>query len=350
MTTELDLANTSAVAPADVDGVRAAGLSAAARAAVAAGMPASTLRAYQESLKRFLEWAEGQGRRGLPCDSDTLTEYATYLAYTRHHSPTYIERSRWAIVKWHNVAEVPPPSTQGFLTCLKGYRAHLAKTKDPKARPRKATPASPDAYRAMFAKMDRSTPAGCRDAALLLLGFVTAARVNELAELDIGDVEFVDGKGMLVDLYRSKTRTTQTLAVKYAKDPGLCPVRAVRAWVTMLTARGLDQARPLFTRIDQHGHFGFEPHYAGPTGGDPSGRMTAQAIGQVTGRKALAAALGGRWTGHSGRRGFVTAAYGAGADPVDIADGGGWARGSKVMLGYIQEAGQWDKNPLDGVL
>lgn len=325
-------------------------LSPAVRAAIAEGTPANTRRAYNESCDEYTTWCQESDRTAFPATAETLAAYATYLAYTMNRAPSSVERARWAIIKAHKLAGVTPPLTDGLVLVLKGYRAHLAKTKNPKAKTRKATDLSPDAIRAMFTKIDRTAPAGCRDVALLLTGFVTAGRVSELAALDISDIEFVDGKGMLVDLYRGKTRTGQDLPVKYATDPELCPVRAVRAWMNMMAARGL-AAGPLFVRIDQHGHLGTEAGYAGPVASDSTGRMTSQAISQVVGRKALAAALGGRWTGHSVRRGFATAAYGAGADPIDIADGGGWTRGSKVMLGYIQEATQWDRrHPLDGVL
>jgi site-specific recombinase XerD len=45
----------------------------------------------------------------------------------------------------------------------------------------------PDTLRAMLAELDRTSFAGVRDAALLLLGFATAARVSELVNLDQDD-------------------------------------------------------------------------------------------------------------------------------------------------------------------
>jgi integrase len=233
---------------------------------------------------------------------------------------------------------------------LKGYRAHLAKTKDPKAKPRKAPAITPDDIRAMFARFGRDTAGGCRDVLLLLLSFAVAARCSELVALNIGDVELVAGKGMLVTMYRGKVRKLQVVPVKYASGPGLCPVRAFEAWTARLAACGrAGQGAPLFVRVDRHGNIGPEMTRDGKPIGDPAGRITPQAVNDVVGRKALAAALPGR-TSHGLRRGFVTAAYEAGADRVEIADAGGWERDSRVMLGYIQESETWEKHPLDGVL
>ncbi|WP_246143717.1 tyrosine-type recombinase/integrase [Actinacidiphila oryziradicis] len=82
--------------------------------------------------------------------------------------------------------------------------------------------------------------------------------------------------------------------------------------------------------------------------GDPSGRLTAQAAAQVVERAADAAGLKGQWTGHSLRRGFATAARKAGHDIVSIGRHGGWADGSKALLGYFEDVDKWEDNPVTG--
>lgn len=88
------------------------------------------------------------------------------------------------MLKWNGLAGHPAPPTDGLVAVLRGYRAHLARTRSAKAAPRRATPPPPPALRAMLAGLDRGTPAGRRDAAILLLGFAVAARRGELAGLD----------------------------------------------------------------------------------------------------------------------------------------------------------------------
>lgn len=323
-------------------------LSDAAIEALAAGVPDSTRRAYKADLKGFAQWCVETERSGLPATANTLTEYATYLAYTKHSSPATIERARWAIRRAHRAAGHPIPDSNGLANVLKGYRTHLAKTKDVKAKPKKATAADKDALAAMLARVDPSTPSGVRDAALILLGFAVAARRSELSALDVGDVTET-AEGIVVSVFRIKTGKLHDVAVPYAQDPSLCPVIAVLRWLSVLANHGRTSG-PLFARINRHGHIGPPVNRDGQPIGDPAGRMTPQAIGQVVGRKARAAALGGKYTGHSLRRGMATEARKAGHDRIRIARQGGWDDDSRVLSGYMEDADRWTDNALKGVL
>jgi site-specific recombinase XerD len=323
-------------------------LDAATIEALAAGVPDSTRAAYVADVKAFAEWCAETDHCGLPATPETLAAYATYLAYTRHLSPKSIERARWAIRKAHKIAGLSVPDSELLAQALKGYRKHLATTKSPKAKPRKATAADQDALAAMLSKLDLRSAAGKRDAALILLGFAVAARRSELAALDISDIQDAP-EGLIVTVYRVKTGDVQEIAVPYAENTDLCPVIAVTRWLDCLDSCGRTEG-PLFVRIDQHGNIGNEVRRAGRAIGDASGRMSPQAVGQVVGRKAREAALSGRFVGHSLRRGFATAAHRAGAKKLRIARQGGWDDNSVVLDGYIEDADQWDDNALKGVL
>ncbi|MEV4183755.1 tyrosine-type recombinase/integrase [Streptosporangium canum] len=87
----------------------------------------------------------------------------------------------------------------------------------------------------------------------------------------------------------------------------------------------------------------------GRTIGDPDGRLTPGAAADVVTRIAAAAGLEGRWTGHSLRRGFATAARRAGAALERIGRHGGWADGSAALLGYLEEGDRWTDNPVVGL-
>jgi integrase len=323
-------------------------LSAMADAAVAAGVPDSTMAAYVSDLRAFAAWSAETNRPGLPATTNTLTEYATYLAYTKGAAPSSIERTRWAIRKAHRASGHPVPDSEGLSRVLKGYRAYLAKEKDPKAKPQKAVAEDPDSLAAMIGRLDLTTPAGRRDAAILLLGFAIAARRSELAALDVVDITFAK-EGMLVSVYRIKTRKHHEVAVPYAQDPTLCPVIAVLRWLAALAELGR-KSGPLFVRINQHGQIVTSLMRDGKPIGDPTGRMKPQAIGHVVGRKAKAAALPGKRTAHGLRRGFATAARRAGHDKIRIARAGGWDDDSSALAGYIEDADRWADNALGGVL
>lgn len=326
----------------------AGSLSPAARTAVAAGMPESTRRAYRENVKHFEDWCAVTGRRGLPTDGTTLTEYATHVAYGCGWTPVSVERARWAVLKWHSLAEVPPPSTAGLVSVLKGYREALAEAESPKAEPRKAAAASRESLVSMLATLDRSTPAGKRDAAIILLGFGIGGRRSEIASLSIGSLNFQE-RGVQVKVYRKKTRKMDNPVVQYRPDRNVCPVRAALAWIEALAAAGRPSG-PLFVRIDRHGHLGHQVTRNGVPIGDPAGRMTGQAVADVVHRCAISAGLTGKWTGHSLRRGLATSMHQAKAERSLIERQGGWEKGSRAVSGYIDDADRWLIDVLEGVL
>lgn len=328
-------------------------LSDAARAAVLAGIPASTRRAYAGDWSTFTAWCAERGRVPLPATAETVTEYVTHLTLTpsaktgRPLAPSSIERALAAIRTMHNAADVAPPQTKAARKVLSGHRERLALAKDPAALTRKAAPAVPDALRKLLATLDRSTLAGKRDAALLLLGYATAARVSELSGLDIADVVETED-GLLVTIYRQKIKRHTESAVPYGKDPATCPVRAVRALLAAMAEHGRTFG-PLLVRITRHGRIAPPLTRYGRPIGDPAGRMSTDAIADVIARAADSAGLTGQWSGHSLRRGFATAARRGGASLERIGRHGGWADGSKALLGYLEEADKWTENPVMGL-
>lgn len=327
-------------------------LSGAARAALAAGTADSTRRAYTADWTQFTAWCASVDLSPLPATPETIVEYATHLTATpraktgRPYSPSSIERALAAIRTAHSAANVAPPSTKGARIVLRGYRDQLARAKDPAARTRKAQPAVPSVLRSMLATLDRDTLMGKRDAALLLLGYSTAARVSELAALDLVDVPETE-QGIDASVYRRKIKAYTDSAVPYGSNPATCPVRAVRALREALADAGRTTG-PLFVRIDRHGRIAPPMYRHGQPIGDSSGRLTPQAAAQVVERVAQAAGLEGQWSGHSLRRGFATAARKAGHDLVRIGRHGGWADGSKALLGYFEDTDRWEDNPVAG--
>lgn len=327
-------------------------LSAAAREALDAGTADSTRRAYANDWAEFTAWCTTTGHRPLPSSPETVVEYVAALTTIqrprtgRPYSPSSIERAIAAIRTAHAAANLTPPSTKGARMVLRGYRDRLARAKDPAAKPRKAQPAVPTALRAMLATLDRDTLIGRRDAALLLLGFASAARVSELVALDLADVPETE-HGIEASVYRRKVKAFSDTAVPFGSNPATCPVRAVRALREAMADAGRVEG-PLFVRIDRHGRIAPPMVRRGMPIGDPSGRLTAQAAAQVVERTADAAGLEGQWSGHSLRRGFATAARKAGHDLVRIGRHGGWADGSRALLGYLEDSDRWTDNPVAG--
>lgn len=169
---------------------------------------------------------------------------------------------------------------------------------------------------------------GLRDRALIGLGFAGGFRRSELVALDVADLTFVaDGLEALVR--RSKTDQEGkglTKNVASVRDPSMCPVSAVRAWLELA---GIG-AGPVFRPINRHGRVSGK-------------RLTAHAVAVILKRAATAAGLPVRdLSGHSLRAGFVTESKKHGADDAAIMDQTGHT--SLAMLQrYHRRTRKWEK-------
>jgi integrase len=146
--------------------------------------------------------------------------------------------------------------------------------------------------------------AGCRDRALLLLGFAGGFRRSELAALDVEDVKMTED-GFVVKLRRSKTDPEgkgRDVGIPYGSKPSTCPVRALNAWKK---ASGISEGS-LFKGVDRHGQLG-------------TIRLHKDSIGLIVKRAAETAGLDpSQYAGHSLRAGMATQAYLNGAGELAI--------------------------------
>ncbi|MGD0944928.1 MAG: tyrosine-type recombinase/integrase [Acidimicrobiales bacterium] len=177
-------------------------------------------------------------------------------------------------------------------------------------------------------------PAGCRDRALLLLGFAGALRRSELVGLDVADLtEGTDG--LTVRLRRSKTDQEgagRTVGIPYGSNPVTCPVRAWRVWLEL---SGISEG-PAFRPVDRHGHIG-------------TTRLSSQAVALVLKRRAACAGLDpGEVAGHSLRAGLATSAAAAGVPERVISEQTGH-KGTAMLRRYIREGSLFRENAASAV-
>ncbi|GAB3278297.1 site-specific integrase [Actinocorallia lasiicapitis] len=336
------------------------GLSVEAAAAVAAGVPEETRRAYAGDWSRFTAWCSSPdvARKALPCTAETITEYATFLK-GQGLRPGTISRALSSIRVVHRTAGYPAqPDLLGARKVISGWADELARTRnEPRAVPRRAAPAVPTSLKLMVGALDSTPAKNARDACLMVLGFAVAARRSELVEVNLEDVEETV-EGLDVRVYRGKKRTVQQVAVLYGQHAATCPVRTFQRWRDILAAEGRTSG-PLFVRIDRHGRFAVPLKRNGKVIGHPDGRLSDGAVADIIAAAALAAGLASasstpgalppRWSGHSLRRGFATASRRAKHDLVRVGRHGGWTDGSKSLLAYFEDADRWDDNALDGI-
>ncbi|MFI2620422.1 integrase [Streptomyces sp. NPDC018584] len=320
---------------------------------VRAGIPKETSNAYDGDMKRFAAWCATVGRRVMPAAPQTVTAYLSHLKRTprpttgRPYGPNSMDRIIASIRSSHRAAGFEPPDTMGARKVVLGYRAELAARQDPAAKPRKASPADREVIRRALRKLDRTTLAGLRDAAVMLLGHAVASRGSELQPLDWPGsfAELPDG-GLRVTVYRKKRKRWQDVDIPLDPDSELCTVRAVRALAAALADNG-HMSGALFLRMDRWGFLAPPMQRYGKPIGDPEGRMTVEALSDIVQRSIERTGLPGRWRSHSTRRGFVKSARKAGTDIVRIGRHGDWDDNSKALIGYIdEEDAQGEQNPL----
>jgi integrase len=173
------------------------------------------------------------------------------------------------------------------------------------------------------------TLAGCRDRALLLLGFAGGFRRSELAALDVEDVKMTED-GLVVKLRRSKADPEgkgRAVGIPYGSHRATCPVRALNSWKT---AAGISDGA-LFRGVDRHGQLG-------------TIRLHKDSIGLIVKRAAEAAGLDpSQYAGHSLRAGMATQGYLNGAGELAIMKQTGH-RSLEMVRRYIRDGSLFREN------
>jgi len=205
-----------------------------------------TIRAYSADLKRYLEWSERTG-----VDPITLTHRQMRLYLGEMDQAGYARRTiarRLSAVRSlfaYLVAEGFVASDPSSVLATPKLPARLPKV-------------IPDqALRALLEAPDPTTPAGLRDRAVLELLYATGARVSEVADLKISDLDFGQGqirlygkgaKERIVPVYEIALASLRT----YVQEARPKLARSAAVDKVFLSTRGLplsaDAIRRLFRR------------------------------------------------------------------------------------------------------
>jgi site-specific recombinase XerD len=269
---------------------------------------ANTERAYTCDLKSYFAFCEQHGFQPLPAEVDTLTEYVAYLAtekpepaveggqkkkkgqqpLTGPHALATIKRHLAAIRKAHQLAGHRLPATLDALNIvMEGIARTLGK------RQVQAQAFTVEELKQAIRRINLETSAGLRDRALLLLGFAGAFRRSELVDLNVEQLEFTE-RALLVHLAKSKTNqygAVEDKAIFYAPNMDYCPVRCLRAWLSLLGRT----TGPLFVKI---------PRAAPGQMAIPSEKR----LSDISINKLVQKRLGSAYSAHSLRVSFVTVA------------------------------------------
>jgi site-specific recombinase XerD len=184
----------------------------------------NTRRAYRADWSHFQAWCAAHELAPLLAREETLVLYFSELAAT--HKVSTLQRRLAAISQAHQVAGFETP-TRGPV--IRNLLAGIRRAKGTASAVK--TPALTEDIRLMVRAMPDSL-LGCRDRAVLLIGFAGAFRRSELVSLDVEDLAF-EREGVIVMLRRSKTDTVgQGRKIGIPLGSGkTCPVRALERWM-----------------------------------------------------------------------------------------------------------------------
>jgi integrase len=301
-------------------------IAADARDYVAASRAANTTRVYRTGWVQFTAWCDGHGVTPLPAGAETVACYVADLAQAAR--PSTIDARLAAISAAHRAAgHDSPTKAEAVRLVRRGVRRTLGTAQ------RRVRPVTVPELRAMLEGLGADL-AGCRDRALLLLGFAGALRRSELVGLDVADItEGTDG--LTVRLRRSKTDQEgagRTVGIPFGSNPVTCPVRAWLAWLDVSCITEGAAFRP----VDRHGHIG-------------TTRLSGQAVVLVLKRLAARAGLdSAEVAGHSLRAGLATSAAAAGVPERVIAQQTGH-KGTAMLRRYIREGSLFRENAASAV-
>ena len=158
---------------------------------------ANTRSAYAWDWLDFTRWCAAAGVKSLPASGDTLSLYLVGLARRGRALSTI----RWrvsSISAAHLAAGLASPASAEVGEVLAGLARRLGTA------PRHAKAAlSIEDLRRVLAAIDDDGPRGCRDRAILVVGFASSLRRSDLVRLDLADVS-VKREGLVLRIWRSK--------------------------------------------------------------------------------------------------------------------------------------------------
>ena len=289
----------------------------------------NTRSAYRSAWRAFSIWCETAGLQALPATARTVQDFSTWCFSFGYRLETVSLRIR-AIAHYHRSAGYEAPIDRELQRHMADAKRHL------KERPGGKAALTYELLRRMVGRLG-DTRLGCRNRAMLLLGFACGWRRSEVVSLEYRDVRFVP-RGMEIWLGASKTDQIgagRLVGIEPGRRALTCPVRALREW---LAVRGHWEG-PLFVKFTPWRELVREPL-------SPRGVVLYEMV------KKLAAAVGEdakRYGAHSLRAGMITEAARHGASESAIMQRTGH-RSSQTLRRYIRPATAFDFNPLAGVL
>lgn len=277
-----------------------------------ASLSANTLRSYKSMWKKFMAWCAANNQSYLPASAETIALYISSLGETASFST--LDSTLAAIEAAHEKANATIKGDHAF---YRRVRKGIRRTHKDNQSLKQAPALTVLDLKGACCKLGDSL-VDCRDKALVTLSFFGAFRRSEVVSLDVEHLAFNE-KGVTVSLLQSKTSdTAQAIYISYAKDQDLCPVRALLAWLER-------------TQIKEGAVF-----HSMLKGGKLSDRLSGHSVSEIIKRH-----FGEKYSGHSARRGLVTASAEKGTS-MHVIKKHSRHKSANMVLRYIDDAKGFD--------
>lgn len=289
-----------------------------------AGTRENTRKSYKAAVEHFeVTWGGF-----LPATGDSIVRYLA--DYADQHAISTLKQRLAALAQWHITQGFPDPTkTPTVRQMIKGIRTlhpiqekqaaplllrHLEQAVDWLERE-----ASIAAERNDFKTVMRHR----RDIALVLIGFWRGFRGDELARLQVENIQAEAGVG--ITFYLSHTKGDRQHLGATFKTPALKKLCPVNAYVNWITVAGLVRG-PVFRRLDRWGNLA--------DAGVNSNSLIPM-LRRIFEQAGVSAEM---YSSHSMRRGFATWASKNGWDIKSLMSYVGW-KDTKSALRYVDTIG-----------
>lgn len=287
---------------------------------ITAAVSPNTRRAYQQDLQDFLNWGGA-----IPCTAEILAAYVANRASSL--ATATITRRVVGIARAHTTQGFSDPSKADLVrTVLRGVRRVNGTGQ------RQVAPLIKQDVMDILPSLKDLR--GCRDRALILLGYASALRRSELVALQMNDLENVR-EGLVIHLRRSKTDQDgkgRKIAIPWGRTSA-CPVKAVHAWL----ASAAIEIGPIFRAV-------------GKSNQVSDTALSPQSIALILKGHAKKIGLDStQISGHSLRSGLVTSAVQAGVSVHKIQQQTGH-RSLDMLARYVRDANLFEGNASGALL
>lgn len=273
-----------------------------------ASLSPNTLRSYKSMCKKFQVWCEANSQSFLPTSAETISLYLSSLGETVSFST--LDSMLAAIEAAHEKAGF---TIQGDHSLYRRVRKGIRRTHKENQSIKQAPAMTVLDLKGVCCKFGENLK-DCRDKALLSVTFFGAFRRSEVVSLDVENIEFTE-KGMVVFLLQSKTSDKkQNIYISFAKDKDICPVKSLKEWIEKAEIKEGAVFRSLLK------------------GNKVSNRLSGHAVSEI-----IKLHFGNEYSGHSARRGLVTASAEKGT-PIHVIKKHSRHKSADMVLRYIDES------------